>query len=333
MSAHFRKRNKYVKDPNFDPDKIKEADLKGRKVPDYLKQSPWYFDTGEGVEHLRMAPWAKQKESSIDEGYKHGIAQQEIIKYKPGCCKNCGSDQHTEKDCPERPRKMNAFSKGLGMKLNKIIKSEDLSYEAKRDNFSNYSATRWYLESRQSNAFATKMRAEAAAVKDNPEVEIRETYGATSSRNREDVASYIKALKNTKPHMINEKGGTYDSESHFVGPMEPKKSKKKRIPQRIMTYELGDKIKQDIIERNEMKQQMKINDREFIERKELLKQLINDEAETEEEIPKSEKYQEDVFINGHTSVWGSYFENGRWGYACCHQLEKNSICTSQNDGK
>ena len=75
-----------------------------------------------------------------------------------------------------------------------------------------------------------------------------------------------------------------------------------------------------------------LKDREFIERKELLKQLIIDNTEVEDEVPKSEKYQEDVFINGHTSVWGSYFENGKWGYACCHQLEKDSICTAQNDG-
>ena len=329
MSAHFRKKNKYVKDPDYDPDKIKEADLQGRKVPDYLKESPWYFNTGEGVEHLRIAPWAKQTESTIDDGYKHGTIQKEFTKWKPGCCKNCGSDQHTEKDCPERPRKMNALSKGIGMHIKKLIKSEDLSYEAKRDNFSNYSTTRWFLESRQSNSFATKVRAEAALDKDNPDVEIRETFGSTSSRNREDIASYIKNLKEPKATLLNAKGAEYDSESRFVGPMEPKQ-RKKRVPQRIMTYELGDKIKQGIIERNEMRIQSKTNEKEFIERKQLLDQLIDENVEIEEEIPKS-KYEEDVFVNGHTSVWGSYFENGMWGYACCHQLDKNSICTAQNE--
>ena len=332
MSAHFRKKNKYVKDPDYDPEKIKEADLQGRKVPDYLKQSPWYYDTGEGIEHLRMAPWAKQTESSIDEGYKHGIAHKEYTKYTPGCCKNCGSTQHTEKDCPERPRKMNAFSKGIGLKLKKHIKPEDLSYEAKRDNFSNYSTTRWFIESKQSTSFASKIRAEAALDRNDSGVEIRETFGSTSSRNREDTASYIKALKNTKPELIDAKGAMYDSDSHFVGPMERNKSKKKRIPQRIMTYELGDKIKQDIVERNEMRQQMRINENEFNERKVLLNQLLEDNAEIEEEIPKSERYEEDVFVNGHTSVWGSYYQDGKWGYACCHQFEKDSICTAQNEG-
>jgi len=42
-------------------------------------------------------------------------------------------------------------------------------------------------------------------------------------------------------------------------------------------------------------------------------------------VPKS-KYLEDVYPNNHTSVWGSYFEAGRWGFACCHQLHKQSFC-------
>jgi len=39
------------------------------------------------------------------------------------------------------------------------------------------------------------------------------------------------------------------------------------------------------------------------------------------------RYEEDVYPNNHTSVWGSYWEDGRWGYACCHQFIKNSYCT------
>jgi pre-mRNA-processing factor SLU7 len=47
--------------------------------------------------------------------------------------------------------------------------------------------------------------------------------------------------------------------------------------------------------------------------------------------PRRTKYEEDVYINNHTSVWGSYFERHsmRWGYACCHSLIKNSICTGE----
>jgi pre-mRNA-processing factor SLU7 len=41
------------------------------------------------------------------------------------------------------------------------------------------------------------------------------------------------------------------------------------------------------------------------------------------------KFAEDVFINNHTSVWGSWWSDFKWGYACCHQMIKNSYCTGE----
>lgn len=48
-------------------------------------------------------------------------------------------------------------------------------------------------------------------------------------------------------------------------------------------------------------------------------------------VTKATKYEEDVYINNHTSVWGSYFSRARmcWGFACCHSLTKNSYCTGE----
>ena len=53
-----------------------------------------------------------------------------------------------------------------------------------------------------------------------------------------------------------------------------------------------------------------------------------------EPMPKS-KYEEDVFINGHTSVWGSYFHKGafKWGYADDHSLLRSSYYTGANGRK
>jgi len=46
-------------------------------------------------------------------------------------------------------------------------------------------------------------------------------------------------------------------------------------------------------------------------------------------VAQASKYEEDVFANGHTTVWGSYFHTGAWswGYADDHSLLKNSYCT------
>ncbi|XP_053975413.1 pre-mRNA-splicing factor Slu7 [Hylaeus volcanicus] len=41
------------------------------------------------------------------------------------------------------------------------------------------------------------------------------------------------------------------------------------------------------------------------------------------------KYEEDVFPNNHTSVWGSFWQAGKWGYKCCHSFIKNSYCTGE----
>jgi pre-mRNA-processing factor SLU7 len=44
------------------------------------------------------------------------------------------------------------------------------------------------------------------------------------------------------------------------------------------------------------------------------------------------KYEEDIFINGHRTVWGSFFHSGafQWGYKDDHSLMKSSYCTGQN---
>lgn len=45
------------------------------------------------------------------------------------------------------------------------------------------------------------------------------------------------------------------------------------------------------------------------------------------------KYPEDVYINNHTSIWGSWWKDFQWGYACCHSIIKNSYCTGEEGRK
>ncbi|KAK4441590.1 Pre-splicing factor SLU7 [Sesamum alatum] len=46
----------------------------------------------------------------------------------------------------------------------------------------------------------------------------------------------------------------------------------------------------------------------------------------ETSLPRS-KYEEDAYINNHTSVWGSWWKDHQWGYKCCQQTIRNSYCT------
>ncbi|CAL4098842.1 unnamed protein product, partial [Meganyctiphanes norvegica] len=41
------------------------------------------------------------------------------------------------------------------------------------------------------------------------------------------------------------------------------------------------------------------------------------------------KYEEDVYPGNHSSVWGSYWRDGNWGYKCCHAFIKSAYCTGE----
>lgn len=49
-------------------------------------------------------------------------------------------------------------------------------------------------------------------------------------------------------------------------------------------------------------------------------------------VSAKSKYPEDIMTNNHTAVWGSWWSNFKWGYACCHSTVRNSYCTGE-EGK
>ncbi|TFY57607.1 hypothetical protein EVG20_g8477 [Dentipellis fragilis] len=50
-----------------------------------------------------------------------------------------------------------------------------------------------------------------------------------------------------------------------------------------------------------------------------------------ERVKARSKYPEDVYINNHTDVWGSWYDPGSesWGYACCNSSTHMSYCTGE----
>ncbi|KAF8581599.1 hypothetical protein K439DRAFT_1636022 [Ramaria rubella] len=50
-----------------------------------------------------------------------------------------------------------------------------------------------------------------------------------------------------------------------------------------------------------------------------------------ERVKNRSKYAEDVLINNHTAVWGSFYSSstGDWGYACCHSIIHASYCAGE----
>eukprot|EP01061_Rhynchopus_euleeides_P042472 TRINITY_DN7409_c0_g3_i1.p1 TRINITY_DN7409_c0_g3~~TRINITY_DN7409_c0_g3_i1.p1 ORF type:complete len:652 (+),score=312.38 TRINITY_DN7409_c0_g3_i1:80-2035(+) len=52
----------------------------------------------------------------------------------------------------------------------------------------------------------------------------------------------------------------------------------------------------------------------------------------EEAVPLS-KYPEDVHRNGHSSVWGSFWQAGSWGFSCCKSTVRNSLCVANSEAQ
>lgn len=69
-----------------------------------------------------------------------------------------------------------------------------------------------------------------------------------------------------------------------------------------------------------------------------IKENVNNDnevyADNNNGISNRSIYPEDIFINGHSSIWGSFFNDKfGWGYKCCFSFDKNSYCKGENGKK
>lgn len=49
-------------------------------------------------------------------------------------------------------------------------------------------------------------------------------------------------------------------------------------------------------------------------------------VKTQEKAAVKSKYIEDEMRFGHSSVWGSWYANGKWAYKCCRSFDRNAYC-------
>ncbi|KAJ3184064.1 mRNA splicing protein [Gaertneriomyces sp. JEL0708] len=47
----------------------------------------------------------------------------------------------------------------------------------------------------------------------------------------------------------------------------------------------------------------------------------------QEKAAVKSRYEEDSYPLNHTSVWGSWWKDGQWGYKCCHAVTRNAYCS------
>lgn len=49
-------------------------------------------------------------------------------------------------------------------------------------------------------------------------------------------------------------------------------------------------------------------------------------VKTQEKATTKSKYIEDLLVNNHKFIWGSFWKNGKWGYKCCESTNRESYC-------
>ncbi|CAM9024661.1 unnamed protein product [Wickerhamomyces anomalus] len=283
---------------------------------------------------------------------------------KKGRCKNCGGD-HDKKDCLERPGLINVKQTGKVSKRNEDVDYDgkrDRWYGYDVNDYTKYlkdwkeKEAKKEPEEKREYDTDEEIELKELGLLDDPEFkDAAKQDGEKIIRLREDKAVYLTNVRNEnisydpKSRMIrDDKTGYYNDSNlfvrHLTGEAKEFENSKKFA---------WDEKKRGIIDDNLVanptladRKIEKMSEEEKLKKDKLKKSILdryggslsisnNDEDGEEEEDeepqaqvdPTKSKYPEDVYHNNHTSVWGSYYSDGKWGYGCCKSLYKNSYCS------
>ncbi|PON98677.1 Pre-mRNA splicing Prp18-interacting factor [Trema orientale] len=338
-----------------------EVDEDGKEInphiPQYMSSAPWYLNTERpSLKHQRK--WESDP-NYTKSWYDRGAKIFQAEKYRKRACENCGAMTHDVKSCMERPRKIGAKWTNMHIAPDEKIETLELDYDGKRDRWNGYNestyarvieryeardeARRKYLKEQQLKKLEEKnnkpdgesagsddddsedaLKVDEAKVdeskhKDFAKVEkrVRTTGGGSTGtvrnlRIREDTAKYLLNLDD-----IHLQAAPSQAELLYKNYKAIKEKLKSQMKSTIME-KYGNVASEENLPRELLLGQTE-REVEYDRAGRVVKGM-------ETSLPKS-KYEEDVFINNHTSVWGSWWKDHQWGYKCCKQTIKNSFCT------
>ncbi|OMO95432.1 Pre-mRNA splicing Prp18-interacting factor [Corchorus olitorius] len=329
-----------------------EVDEDGKEInphiPQYMSSAPWYLNAERpSLKHQRK--W-KSDPNYTKSWYDRGAKIFQADKYRKGACENCGAMTHDSKSCMERPRKKGAKWTSMHIAPDEKIETFELDYDAKVDESKQMDFAKVEKRVRTTGGGSTgtvrNLRIREDTAKYLLNLDVNSAYYDPKTRSmREDP------LPDADP---NEKFYGGDNQYRMSGQALEFKQLN------VHAWEAFDKG-QDI-HMQAAPSQAELLFKNFKVNKEKLRTKTKDtimekygNAATEEEIPmelllgQSErqveydragrvikgmetslpksKYEEDVFINNHTTVWGSWWNDHQWGYKCCKQTIRNSYCT------
>ncbi|KAJ1433928.1 Pre-mRNA splicing Prp18-interacting factor [Sesbania bispinosa] len=315
-----------------------EVDEDGKEInphiPQYMSSAPWYLN-----------------------------AERPADKYRKGACENCGAMTHDAKSCMERPRKVGAKWTNKHIAPDEKIETFELDYDGKRDRWNGYDASTYarvieryeardearkkYLKEQQLQKLEKSnqngegsasdedededdLRVDEAKVDESKQMDfakvekrVRTTGGGSTGtvrnlRIREDTANIFLILMSILHIMIPRQGPCVKILSQMQIQMKSHEGELKSQTKDTIIEKYGNAADEDKLPRELLLGQSE-------------RQVEYDRAGRiikgqEAALPRS-KYEEDVYINNHTTVWGSWWKDHQWGFKCCKQTVRNSYCT------
>ncbi|XP_033373564.1 pre-mRNA-splicing factor SLU7 isoform X3 [Parus major] len=305
-----------------------EVDEEGKDInphiPQYISSVPWYIDPSKRptLKHQRPQPEKQKQYNSSGDWYKRGVQEHAVAtRYRKGACENCGALTHKKKDCMERPRKVGAKYTGMNIAPDEHVQPQLMfDYDGKRDRWNGYNPEEHMkiveeyskVDLAKRTLKAQKLQEELASGKLEQVNSPRHPWGEEESNSQTERDHNSEDEDEDKyADDIDMPGQNFDS--------------KRRITVRNL------RIREDIA---------KYGGQEHLDAPpaELLLAQTEDYVEYsrhgtvikgQEKAIACSKYEEDVKINNHTCIWGSYWKEGKWGYKCCHSFVKYSYCTGE----
>eukprot|EP01063_Lacrimia_lanifica_P016324 TRINITY_DN22928_c0_g1_i1.p1 TRINITY_DN22928_c0_g1~~TRINITY_DN22928_c0_g1_i1.p1 ORF type:complete len:493 (+),score=210.64 TRINITY_DN22928_c0_g1_i1:69-1547(+) len=310
----------------------------------------------------------KNSTGRLDVWYKKGAKGPAATKYRAGACENCGSMTHKKKDCLERPRKVGAKYTGKDIKADEIITEVSLNYAAKRDRWNGVDLDAVREEFSEVQAAMPKpeatgeTRGNIRVREDVPKYLRNLSTDPQFHYDPKTRSMRANPYPDQNPDEVDFAGDNWVRQSGDVAEIDQKQLFCWEATRRLqesgdganagkyihmnanpteaeMAFKQNQVLKEDLTNKQSQKLLDAYGGEEHLKAKPDELQFVSESyveyradgttlSGVEAAVPRT-KYQEDLFTNGHTTVWGSWWEAGAWGYKCCKQTMKNAICTSR----
>ncbi|OMO56602.1 Pre-mRNA splicing Prp18-interacting factor [Corchorus capsularis] len=312
-----------------------EVDEDGKEInphiPQYMVQAPWYINpAGPSLKHQKN--W-KSDPNYTKSWYDRGAKTYQANKYRKGACENCGAMTHNAKSCMERPRQKGAkfTNKNIApdekIEVEKRVRTTGGGSTGTVRNLRIREDVAKYLLNLDPNSAYYDPKTRSMREDPLPDADPNEKFYGGDNQCR--VSGQALEFKQLNVHAweafkkgedVHMQAAPSQAELLFRN-FKVSKEKLKSKTKDLIMEKYG-----NVASEEEMPKELLLGQSERQVEYDRAGRVIKGLMEIL--IPKS-KYEEDVFLNNHTSVWGSWWniDAHQWGYQCCKQLIRNSYCT------